>query len=205
VSAPPKTVLLAAPDEAQAIRAAVLAADPSIIDTARALAVAADAASLTAMLADPRVSEPIYDLPRPITAEGVRGWIDDCQAAHGRGEGLLVLNHAETGEVIGYSKITVWPELSSAELAGALRADRQGLGQGGAGAARVIRWMFEGLGVRLICLTAAPDNVRSARLIDAMGFTRMGERDCIAADGSARPSLYWEMTREAWRGETTAA
>ena len=98
------------------------------------------------------------------------------------------------------AKITVWPQLSAAELAGAIRADRQSAGAGGAGAWRTIDWMFETLGIRLVCLTAATDNLRSARLIEAMGFVRMGDREAVAPDGTARPSLYWEMTREAWRG-----
>ena len=70
--------------------------------------------------------------------------------------------------------------------------------EGGAGALRSFGWMFESLGVRLIGLTAALDNVRSARLIDAAGFVRMGERESVRPDGAVRRSLYWEMTREAW-------
>ncbi|MDT9046913.1 hypothetical protein RSW36_27740, partial [Escherichia coli] len=79
----------------------------------------------------------------------------------------------------GYSKITVWPQLSAAELGGALRADRQGGGSGGAGGLHTFGWIFQALGVRLMCLTAALDTVRSAKLIDAAGFARMGERDAV--------------------------
>jgi len=48
-------------------------------------------------------------------------------------------------------------------------------------------------------LTAATDNVRSAKLIDAAGFVRMGTRDSVRPDGTVRVSLYWEVTREQWR------
>jgi RimJ/RimL family protein N-acetyltransferase len=48
-------------------------------------------------------------------------------------------------------------------------------------------------------LTADVNNIRSIRMIDATGFKRMGERDCIRADGSARRSIYWEMSRDTWR------
>jgi RimJ/RimL family protein N-acetyltransferase len=54
------------------------------------------------------------------------------------------------------------------------------------------------LGVELIGLTAAVDNVRSAKLIEAAGFRPMGEREVTRPDGSKRQSLSWEMTREAW-------
>jgi RimJ/RimL family protein N-acetyltransferase len=90
------------------------------------------------------------------------------------------------------------PERSSAELGGALRAEYQSAGSGGAGAAHTIGWMFARLRVRLICLTAGLDNIRSARLIDRMGFLRMGERDAIRPDGTTRRSIYWELTQDAW-------
>lgn len=200
MSAPPKTELQVAADEAAAIRAAVLSADPRTLDGGRAFATLADAEALAELLSDPRVSGPIYDLPRPITVANVSDWIAASIAAHDRGEALLMLSRDESGAVSGYSRITVWPERSAAELAGAIRADRQSAGQGGAGAWRTIHWIFETLGVRIICLTAATDNVRSARLIEAMGFVRMGERTAVAPDGTERESLYWEMTRDAWRG-----
>ena len=58
--------------------------------------------------------------------------------------------------------------------------------------------MFETLGVRLIGLTAALDNVRSAAAIDGAGFRRMGEVESVRSDGTTRRSLYWELTREEW-------
>ena len=200
MSEPPKTVLEVSPAEAEAIRTAVRAADPAGFESGRALAVDSDALELTDLLSDPRVSGPIYDLPKPIDLAGVSAWLADGEACRRRGEGLLIVTRDGEGALSGYSRITVWPERSAAELAGAIRADRQNAGQGGAGAWRTIGWMFDTLGVRLICLTAAVDNVRSARLIEAMGFVRLGDRDAVAPDGAVRPSLYWEMTREAWRG-----
>jgi RimJ/RimL family protein N-acetyltransferase len=200
MSAPPKTVLEVSADEAESIRAAVRAADPGRFESGRALATPSDAPELTDLLGDPRVSGPIYDLPRPIDLASVTARMADSEACRQRGEGLLIVTRDGEGSLSGYSKITVWPDRSAAELAGAIRADRQSAGQGGAGAWRTIGWMFDTLGVRLICLTAATDNVRSARLIEAMGFVRLGDRDAVADDGSVRPSLYWEMTREAWRG-----
>ncbi|HXQ11997.1 MAG TPA: GNAT family protein [Caulobacteraceae bacterium] len=198
MSAPPKTVLAASPGEAERIRAAVRDPDLAALGEGRAVAVETDAEALAAFLADPAVSDPIYDLPRPITVDNVRAWIRTSDAERERGEGLLTVTRDAAGEVISYSKFTVWPERSSAELAGAVRASRQGGGQGGQGALHAFGWMFESLGVRLIGLTAALDNVRSARLIDAAGFERMGERESVRADGTIRRSLYWEMTKEAW-------
>ena len=195
MSAPPKTVLEVSPQEAEAIRQAVREA---ALEDGRLLAGPEHVAGLTALLADPRVSDPIYDLPRPINQGNVARWVADCTAARQRGERLLTVALDEAGEVAGYSCFSVWPDRSAAEIAGAMRADRQNSGQGRAGVGRSIAFMFETLGVRLIGLTAALDNVRSAAAIDGAGFRRMGEVESVRPDGTTRRSLYWELTREEW-------
>lgn len=199
MSAPPDTLLEVSAVEAAAIRAAVLAADLSTLGPGRSLARPQDAGDLTAFLADPRVTDAIYDLPRPFTLDNVSRWIAESEALRREGRRLLILTRDETGEIVGYSGISVWPDRSAAELAGALRADRQSGGQGGAGALHSFGWIFAALGVRMMCLTAAMDNVRSARLIDAAGFVRMGTRDAVRPDGTTRTSHYWEVTAEQWR------
>jgi RimJ/RimL family protein N-acetyltransferase len=193
MSAPPKTVLVATAEEEAAIRAAVREAK------GRTVAGPEHVDGLFALLADPRVSDPIYDLPRPITRESVARWVADSEALRQEGRCILAVSLDEAGEVAGYARFTVWPERSSAELAGARRADLQNSGEGGRGVAHSVAWMFEALGVRLIGLTAALDNVRSAKAIDAAGFTRMGEVESVRADGTRRRSLYWELTRDEWR------
>ena len=192
MSAPPKTVLTATPEEEAAIRNAVrrapghTVAGPEHVD------------GLLALLSDPQVSDPIYDLPRPFTKVSVAQWVADSEALRQEGRCILSVSFDEAGELAGYSRFTVWPERSSAELAGARRADLQNSGGGRMGVARSVAWMFEELGVRLIGLTAALDNVRSAKAIDAAGFRRMGEVESVRPDGTMRRSLYWELTRDEW-------
>ena len=198
MSAPPKTVLEVSPDEELAIREAVRNCDPQTLGPGRVIATAAHAAAALDLLSDPAVSDPIYDLPRPLTLQNVAAWIAESAELRERGEALLVLTMTAEGQATGYSRITVWPDRSSAELAGAIRAGLQNTGSGGAGAAHTMGWIFETLRVRLICLTAALDNVRSTRLIDRIGFRRMGERDGIRPDGTVRRSHYWELTRDEW-------
>lgn len=199
MSAPPKTVIHASAEEAEAIRQAVRTADVSALGLGRARAELKHVPGLTALLSDIRVSGPIYDLPRPITEDSVTRWVAENQAQALAGEALLLVTLDEDGDVAGYSRITVWPEHASAELAGAMRADLQGKGQGGVGMSHTFAWIFETLGVRLMCLTAALDNVRSQKGIDAAGFRRMGEREAVRPDGTTRRSVYWELTRDEWR------
>ena len=202
MAAPPKTVLTVTPQEEADIRVAVRTADPATLGSGRVLATEDHTAAVLDLLADPVVSEPIYALPRPLTHGSVGGWIRECEEQRLRGECLLILNMFAPDVVSGYSKITVWPDRSAAELGGAMRANLQGAGAGGAGAAHTIGWIFEQLGVRLICLTAALDNVRSAKLIDRMGFKRQGERDSQRPDGSIRRSIYWELRADEWAALT---
>ncbi len=200
MSAAPKTVLAASPEEEAAIRAAVREARGlTALDPGRRVACAEDAAALAEFFSDPRVSDPIYSLPRPFTAENVGAWIARGAAKQARGEAILSVSRDPLGQIAGYTEVEVWPDRASAELGGAVRADRQNSGRGGAGMAGVIDWIFETLGARLMCLTAALDNVRSQKIIDAAGFVRMGGRDAVRPDGSIRASVYWEMTREQWR------
>jgi RimJ/RimL family protein N-acetyltransferase len=112
---------------------------------------------------------------------------------------VLSIIVGDDGAVVSYSDVTVWPQHASAELAGAVRGDRQNTGQGSANALGTFNWIFETLGARLMCLTASLDNVRSQKLIDNAGFVRIGERVSVRPDGTTRPSVYWEMTRAQWR------
>lgn len=199
MSMPPKTVLEVSVEEAEAIRHAVRTADVASLGEGRERASLHHVEGLVALLSDERVSGPIYDLPRPIHADSITRWVTESQAQALAGEALLIVNLDAGGQIAGYSRITVWPERSAAELAGAVRADRQNQGQGGRGMAHSFGWIFETLGVRMMCLTAALDNIRVQKGIDAAGFVRMGERDAVRPDGAIRRSIYWEMTRDAWR------
>lgn len=198
MSAPPVTVLTASAEEEAAIREAVRNADPSLISPTARVAGPEHIAGLVDLLSDPLVSGPIYDIPRPVDAGRIGAWIARSRRQQAAGEALLTVTLDPDGRVAAYSRFTVWPQHSSAELAGAQRADRQNSGQGTEGAARSFGFMFEVLGVRLVGLTAALDNVRSAKVIEAAGFTPMGERLSRLPDGGSRRSLYWEMTREDW-------
>ena len=183
MSAPPKTVLVAAPAEAQTIAAAVRAAPGMIV------AGPEHVAGLVALLGDPHVSDPIYDLPRPIDAQSVAAWVAQSRDLQEVGRCILAVSLDEAGAVAGYSRFTIWPDRASGELAGARRRDLQNSGSGRSGVARATAWMFEVLGLRLIGLTAALDNVRSARAIEGAGFVPMGEVTSHRPDGTSRQSL----------------
>lgn len=157
-----------------------------------------DAAGLFALLSDPAVHAPIYTLPRPLTERSVEDFIEMHILEREAGIGLLFVREGEEGRIMGYSDVQVWPEYGAGELGGALHPSLHGQGSGARGAAASFGWMFEGLGLGLICETAALDNVATQRLLDGLGFRRMGEVTSTRSDGTSRASLVWEMTRGEW-------
>lgn len=199
MSAPPITRLEVSDAEEAAIRAAVRNADVGLLGPAYVTAGLDHVAGLVELLRDPQVSDPIYDLPRPFTARNIAEWIADAKRLQECGEAVLAVMLDPAGKVCSYSRFSVWPHLSAAEIAGAYRLDLQSKGIGKRGAANSFGWMFEHLGVRLIGLTAALDNTRSAAVIEAAGFVPKGVRNSIRPDGSSRRSNYWELHRDTWR------
>lgn len=182
--------------EAQ-IRNAVRAAG-NLADLAH-LAQKTDVKALTILLEDPQISGPIYTLPDQINVRTVGSFIEDHLAERERGEGLLMIGTDEDGSVNAYHDIKIWPQWAACELGGAIRRDRQNSGQGSAGAALAFSWLFEVIGVDLICETAAIDNFRTAKLLERIGFIYGGEIESNLPDGGLRPSHYWELEKSNWQ------
>ena len=182
--------------KAGAIRAAVSGATAIATENASSrLATVEDAVIFHQFISDPRIHAPVYTLPRPLTIDTVRDFIADHDKQRERGSGLLFLNFDDQGKIGGYSDICVWPEWAAGELGGAVHPDRQGKRRGVEGARLSFDWMFESLGLDLICETASLDNHRTAHLLDGLGFRRMGEIVSHRDDGTTRPSLVWEISR----------
>lgn len=193
----PLTRTDATPQKAEAIREAVRRISfPA--DGRRRLAAITDAPAFFTLIADPRVSDPIYTLPKPPTLEAARAFIASHVEERARGDGLLILEFDDAGGVAAYHDIQIWPEWSAAELGGAIRPDRQSAGKGGEGAAAAFAFLFDVIGVDLICETAALDNIRTRRLLERIGFRFLGEIESELPGGGVRPSLYFEMTRADW-------
>lgn len=163
------------------------------------LAVPGDADALFAFLSDPAVHAPIRSLPSPLSPASIRSFIEQHEAEREAGEGLLFVTLDEAGEVVGYSDVGVWPEWAAGRLGGALHPRRQGEGRGTRGADASFAWMFDVLGLDLICETAVPDNVRTGKLLAHLGFESRGEITAAGADGQQQPFLVWEMTRASWQ------
>lgn len=165
------------------------------------LATEADASALYEFLSDPAIHAPIYNLPTPLSEASVRSFILRKLEQREQGTGLLFLRFDEHGAVIGYSEFDIWPQWGAGDLGGALRRDQQGQRAGVRGAAQTFSWMFDTLHLERIVATAALDNVRTARLLDGLGFERKGEIISRRPDGGTRPSRVWEISHESWQAK----
>jgi RimJ/RimL family protein N-acetyltransferase len=189
----PLTRRQASADHAEAIRNAVRTAET--MPCGARIATQADADALTALLIDPQISDPIYSLPKPLTRDAVSAFIDRHLQEHARGEGVLMVMDDGEKAAAGYYDIQFWPEWAACELGGAVRTNRQGAHTGMDGAVSAFDWLFDEIGVDLICETAARNNIRTAKLLDHIGFRYIGEIESELPNGGVRPSHYWEMTK----------
>lgn len=162
------------------------------------LAGPADVDILTELLSDANISQAIYTLPAEINRDTVAAFIDQHLQERERGLGLLMISVGENGRATAYHDIQFWPQWAACELGGGMRTDNQNSGQGGAGALTAFTWLFDVIGVDLICETAALENVRTARLLERIGFKSMGEIESQLPGGGTRPSKYWELSKDDW-------
>ena len=187
------------PEREEAIRESIRRADhiPGSSASGR-LATLDDAPEFLTLFEHPAINKWIYSIPRPLTLESVRAFIQDALDMQARGEVLLALNRGEHGEVTGYSEVRVWPEWAAGEVAGAISPDRQNKGQGAAGMVTMFTWMFETFDLDLICNTTALDNVRMQSLFRRMEFDHQCNMENLRPDGTVRESQVWEIPRERW-------
>ncbi len=160
-----------------------------------------DAEALAGLLGHESIGPRIYTMPSPINAHTMDAFIQDHLLQRARGDGILFVSFNTLGEATAYFDVQLWPQWSIAKFGGAVKAERQGRGFGGACGLAAVEWSFDQLGVARICETTARDNDRSIRLLSRLGFIQMGEVTAVKPDGTSRPSLYWELEREAWEAQ----
>lgn len=162
------------------------------------LATTVDSEALFALLADPVISDPIYTIPKPVTPSSVVSFIQNHLEERERGEGLLMVSRDSKIAAAAYHDIQFWPQWGACELGGAIRPDLQHVRAGTSGAAIAFDWLFDVVGIELICETTALDNIRTNKLLKRLGFQLRGEIEIELPGGRIRPSNYWEMTRQVW-------
>lgn len=200
MSDPPDTQVEVPPEQARAIRHAIQHFEGLRVVYGRYRPAGPDdAGELHRLLQDARSSGPLYSIPDSPDSAWVRNWIAAHEFERARGEGLLLIARDDVGEVSGFVDLQVWPQIGAAEFGGAIRPDLQSGALGTRGAATLFDWLFSDIGIVLIAMTNALDNIRTEKLLRHLGFRRGRDRDCLSADGTPRPSMYWELDLARWR------
>jgi [ribosomal protein S5]-alanine N-acetyltransferase len=171
------------------VNTAVSLSSPSAADADEFIA----AARASASLQHPWVSA-------PDTAEGFRGFLN--RAAR-EDQGSYLIRHTECGGLVGYVNINniVRGALCSGYLGYAAFASHAGRGLMTAGMRAVVLDAFTGLGLHRLEANIQPDNVRSLRLVQRLGFRREGfSPRYLMIDGQWRDHERWAVLAEDWAG-----
>jgi len=199
MSSLPLTKNIVSAEKEATIRKAVM--NSNNLEKLGRLATEKDAKSLTVLLKDPLISNPIYNLPNKINQKTITEFIQKHLLERKLGEGLLMIRTDKEDAVCAYYDIKIWPQWAACSLGGAIRHDHQNSGEGGSGAATSFNWLFNNINIDLICETCSLENIRTAKLLERVGFTYKGEIKSKLPNGNYRPSLYWELEKENWRGK----
>jgi ribosomal-protein-alanine N-acetyltransferase len=147
-----------------------------------------------------------YDPPLPPLLLDRRHWLERSRAARRDLEAGVSFKpyvfDPETLEVLGTVQITtIQPlPLSSCRLGYGIGGAREGQGYMQEAVRAVIGHVFGAMNLHRIEATHAPDNLRSARLLERLGFRREGVRErSFYSDGRWNDSVVTALLNEQWR------
>lgn len=168
------------------------------------LPVAADAPRLATLLADGQVARLTANIPHPFTIADGQDFIARAEHRRQSGAGVaLAMERTLDGQVIGM--IGVDRIGDTGELG--WWVDRAEWGQGYAteAARRLIRHLFEDLGLSVVQACVHPDNTASGAVMGKLGMTVTGQRTGLwPARGITVTSTVHALSAEAWRREHDA-
>jgi len=116
-------------------------------------------------------------------------------------QGSYLIRHAECGGLVGYVNINniVRGALRSGYLGYAAFSSHAGRGLMTAGLRAVVSDAFTSLGLHRLEANIQPDNVRSLRLVQGLGFRREGfSPRYLMVDGDWRDHERWAVLADDW-------
>ncbi len=110
-----------------------------------------------------------------------------------RTEFYLASADSSTDRVIGFGRLALGG-IRSAKLGYAIHADHWGQGYATATARTLVEFGFGELGLHRITAAVGPENQRSARVLERLGFRPEGRlRDHVHTNGAWRDSLLYSL------------
>lgn len=162
-----------------------------------------DAEELYALVLEDRAHlERFLPWAKGVTLDGERAFLRQGLQRFARGEGVRC-GIRVAGVLAGTVGVTkVRPQVGGAELGYFLTARYEGRGIMTRAVAGLARAMFRERGFRKLEIRCEPDNDRSRRVAERLGFRHEGtlRRAHAASDGSAVDLEVYGLLREEWQG-----
>ncbi len=139
----------------------------------------ADLTPLLVAFGDPEVMRFVGTERRPLTGDGVKVLMRAADGHWARHRfGLLAVAERGTGRVVGEAGLQVLEAGPDIELGYTLAHAAWGRGYATEAARLVLRWAFAGLRLPRVVAVADPGNAASLHVLDKLGMTRLGSREC---------------------------
>jgi RimJ/RimL family protein N-acetyltransferase len=164
-----------------------------LIETERLLLrelVMADLDEFVALHRDPEVVRYVRVLDHAQAEERLQS---NEQEWEQRGHGMLAVLGRSSGRFLGRVGLKYWPQFQETEAGWLLRRDAWGHGYATEAARACIDWGFTGLPVSYIAAMIQPENTRSIRVAQRLGFESVRE-DVLLGD----PVIVHAVKRESW-------
>ncbi len=143
---------------------------------------AADLEPLLAVFADAEVMRYVGAERRPLRRSQVSALMSRVRADWSEhGFGLLAITERETGRLVGEAGLQYLEEGPDIELGYTLGRAAWGRGYATEAARAILRWGFAGLRLHRIVAVADPANAASLRVLEKLGMTELGLRECYGA------------------------
>jgi RimJ/RimL family protein N-acetyltransferase len=151
---------------------------------------------------DPEVARH-QDWDLPVTADQVRAKLLATQPAAPEPGRWMQVGVEHAGELAGDVAVGLDTDGRQATIGYSLRADRHGLGIGREAVSALVDALIDGIGVHRIRATVDPRNVRSAHLLEQLGFRHEGRSTSAAfVRGTWEDDDLYALLaedRDAWR------
>jgi RimJ/RimL family protein N-acetyltransferase len=147
--------------------------------------------------ADPSVLRFSWPLQRAYTGADARAYLATREAERRAGEalGFAFVAPGDPARLFGGGSLYgIDPDGGRAAVGYWLTPDARGRGIATHATRLLARWAFDGLGVRRLELTCAPDNERSQAVAERCGFTREGVlRSHLPFQGERRDTVMYSL------------
>ena len=166
-----------------------------------------DATRIVEACSDERTQAWLGQMPRPYGESDALAWLEQQRETRARGISVAwaVVDAGDDVALASVSYFGLVPEVE-AEIGYWAHPDARGRGLMTRAMGRVVRHLFEDVGVRRVSAGAAVDNAASRHVIEANGLRQFGVERLGTVVRTGRADIAWyDVLLEEWRGSHAAS